>query len=105
MPNFMKMLKQAGEIQKNMAKAQADLAEQVLTATAGGEAVTVTITGTGDIKSIKIAPDAIKAGDPEMLEDLVLTAVQSAQAIARDTSSKVMAKLTNGLQLPPGFGF
>ncbi|MBQ9344931.1 MAG: YbaB/EbfC family nucleoid-associated protein [Kiritimatiellae bacterium] len=105
MPNFMKMLKQATEIQKNMAKAQEDLVGQTLEASSGGGAVTVTITGAGDITAIKISPDVAKSGDAEMLEDLVLSAVKSAQEQARDTSSKTMAKLTGGLQLPPGFGF
>jgi len=105
MPNIMKMLQQANNIQKNMAKTQEELAAQILEASSGGGAVTVTITATGDIQSIKISPDAAKSGDAEMLEDLVLTAVRSAQEMARDTSSKAMEKVTAGLKLPPGFGF
>ena len=105
MANFMKMMKQAADMQKNMAKAQESLAALELEHNAGGGAVTVKIAGDGNITAIKIDPQAIQPGDAEMLEDLILTAVRGAQELARETAAKEMQKLTAGMNLPPGFGF
>ena len=105
MANFMKMMKQAADMQKNMAQAQASLAAIELEHGAGGGAVTVKISGDGNITAIRIDPKAIQAGDVEMLEDLVLTAVRGAQDMARETAANEMKKVTAGMNLPPGFGF
>ena len=105
MANFMKMMKQAADMQKNMSKAQESLAAVELEHSSGGGAVTVKITGDGNVTAIRIDPKAVQAGDAEMLEDLVLTAVRGAQELARETAAKEMQKLTAGLNLPPGFGF
>ena len=105
MANFMKMMKQAADMQKNMSKAQESLAAIELEHSAGGGAVTVKITGDGNITAIKIDPKVIQPGDAEMLEDLILTAVRGAQDQARETAAAEMKKLTAGLNLPPGFGF
>ena len=105
MANFMKMMKQAADMQKNMSKAQESLAAIELEHSAGGGAVTVKITGDGNITAIKIDPKVIQPGDAEMLEDLILTAVRGAQELARETAAREMQKLTAGLNLPPGFGF
>ena len=105
MANIMKMMKQAADMQKNMAKAQESLAALELEHTSGGGAVTVKIAGDGNITAIRIDPKAIQPGDAEMLEDLILTAVRGAQELARETAAKEMQKLTAGLNLPPGFGF
>ncbi len=105
MANFMKMMKQAADMQKNLAAAQAALAGLELEHGAGGGAVTVKVTGDGNITAIRIAPEAVKSGDAEMLEDLVLTAVRGAQDLARETAASEMKKLTAGLSLPPGMGF
>ena len=105
MANFMKMMKQAADMQKNMAKAQESLASMELEHSSGGGAVVVKIAGDGNITSIRIDPKALQGGDVEMLEDLVLTAVRGAQELARETAAKEMQKLTAGLNLPPGFGF
>ncbi len=105
MANFMKMMKQAADMQKNMSKAQESLAAVELEHSSGGGAVTVKITGDGNVTAIRIDPKAVQAGDAEMLEDLVLTAVRGAQEMAKETAAAEMKKLTAGMSLPPGFGF
>ena len=105
MANIMKMMKQAADMQKNMAKAQESLAALELEHSAGGGAVTIKISGDGNVTAIRIDPKVIQPGDAEMLEDLILTAVRGAQELARETAAKEMQKLTAGLNLPPGFGF
>ena len=105
MANLMKLMKQAADMQKNMAKAQESLAALELEHTSGGGAVTIKIAGDGNITAIQIDPKVIQPGDADMLEDLILTAVRGAQELARETAAKEMQKLTAGLNLPPGFGF
>ena len=105
MANFMKMMKQAADMQKNMAKAQESLAAIELEHSSGGGAVTVKISGDGSITALRIDPKVVQAGDAEMLEDLVLTAVRGAQELAKETAASEMKKLTAGMNLPPGFGF
>ncbi len=105
MANIMKMMKQAADMQKNMAKAQESLAALELEHSAGGGAVTIKISGDGNVAAIRIDPKVIQPGEAEMLEDLILTAVRGAQELARETAAKEMQKLTAGLNLPPGFGF
>lgn len=103
--NIQKMLRQAQEMQANMAKLQEALAEQKVEASVGGDKVTVTANGSGDVVAIKIAPEVIDPEDPEMLEDLVLTAVREAITKGRDLQQSEMKKLTTGMGLPPGLGF
>jgi nucleoid-associated protein EbfC len=105
MANIMKLMKQAADMQKNMSKAQESLAAIELEHSSGGGAVVVKITGDGSITSIRIDPKAVQAGDAEMLEDLVLTAVRGAQELSKETAASEMKKLTAGMDLPPGFGF
>ena len=105
MANFMKMMKQAADMQKNMSKAQESLAAVELEHSSGGGAVTVKITGDGNVTAIRIDPKVVQAGEAEMLEDLVLTAVRGAQKLAKETAAVEMKKLTAGMDLPPGMGF
>ena len=105
MANIMKLMKQAADMQKNMAKAQESLASVELEHSSGGGAVTVKISGDGSITALRIDPKVVQAGDAEMLEDLVLTAVRGAQELAKETAANEMKKLTAGMNLPPGFGF
>ena len=105
MANFMKMMKQAADMQKNLSKAQEALAGLELEHSSGGGAITVKITGDGNITSIHLDPKVVSGGDVEMLEDLVLTAVRGAQDLARETAAHEMKKLTAGMGLPPGLGF
>ena len=105
MANIMKLMKQAADMQKNMAKAQESLASLELEHSSGGGAVTVKISGDGSITALRIDPKVVQAGDAEMLEDLMLTAVRGAQELAKETAASEMKKLTAGMDLPPGFGF
>lgn len=103
--NVMKMMKQAQDMQKNMAKVQETLAATELEFQSGGGAVSVSISGDGNVRSIRIDPKAIDPADAEMLEDLVLAAVQGAQEKAKETAAAAMQKVTAGMGLPPGLGF
>ena len=99
---MMKMMKQAGDLQKNMKKKQKELAKTEVQFTAGGGMVTAVATCDMKIKSIKINPDAVDPSDVEMLEDLVLAAVDGVLTTAQDTMSKEMGQITSGMGLPAG---
>ena len=79
-----KLLKQAQQMQAEMAKAQEELANERVEASVGGGMVTVTATGGGELLTIKISPEAIDPDDPETLEDLVLAGVNQALKNAQD---------------------
>ncbi len=98
--NIAKMMQAASAAQKKMSKIQEELAQQKVEATSGGGRVTVTATGTGDILSLKIAPEVVSPDDVEMLEDLILSAVRQAMADAKKLSESEMGKLTAGLNIP-----
>jgi DNA-binding YbaB/EbfC family protein len=91
------ILKQAQKMQQQMADAQAELTETALTGTAGGGLVTVTVSGTGEVKSISIDPKAVDPDDVETLEDLVLAALHNAADAARELTDRTMGPLTAGL--------
>ena len=98
-----KLMQQAQQMQSEMAKAQEELANEVVEASAGGGMVVVKATGGGEIREIKIDPKAIDPDDPEFLEDAVLAAVnealRSAQALAQTKLGGMMGGL-GGLGLP-----
>ena len=98
-----KMLQQVQQMQEQVAKAQEELATQTVEASAGGGMVTVTATGAGVIKEIKIAKEAIDPDDPDMLADMVLAAVnealRSAQGLMESRLGGMMGGL-GGLGLP-----
>ncbi len=102
--NIAKMMKQAQEMQGNMAKVQAELAARTVDASVAGK-ISVTANGAGDVLSIRIDPSVVNADDVEMLEDLVLTAVRQAIGKGRDMAAEEMKKVTAGMGLPPGLGF
>ena len=99
-----KLLQQAQQMQTEMAKAQDELARETVEASAGGGLVVVKATGAGEITEIKIDPKAIDPADPELLEDMVLAAVneatRSAQALAQSKLGGMMGGLGGGLGLP-----
>ncbi len=95
-PN-MKMIQQ---MQNRMAKIQEELAEQMVSADAGGGMVTVEISGLQELRSIKIKPEAIDPGDPETLEDLLVVAVNSAMDRSRKLAEQKMGALTAGMKIP-----
>lgn len=91
------MMQQIQRLQKQMEEAQAKLAEETVTATAGGGAIKVVMTGDQKCKSVEISPDLLKDADPEMLQDLVLSAVNMALDQSREMQQKLMGPLTGGL--------
>ncbi len=101
--NMNQMLRQAQQMQQDMANLQADLEEREFSATSGGGMVEVTVDGKHFIKSIKINPDAIDPEEPEMIEDLVTVAVNEAIGNAIKTSEEEMAAITGGLNIPGMF--
>jgi DNA-binding YbaB/EbfC family protein len=100
MPDIMKILQQAQEMQGKFQTLQADLQKETVTASAGGGMVTVVANGQGTVRSIKIDPGVVNAADVEMLEDLVLVAITEAQKKAQDIQQREMGKLTGGMSLP-----
>ncbi len=98
--NMNQMIKQAQKMQADMAALQEDLEQREFTATSGGGLVEVTVDGKHLIKNIKINPDAIDPEDTEMLEDLIIVAVNEAITNAAKTSEEEMGAITGGLNMP-----
>lgn len=100
MKNMGDLAKMAQRMQADMAKAQADLAETTVEGTAGGGAVVVVLTGTQDIKDVRIKKDAVDPEDVETLQDLVRAAFSDALAKSREVAAQRMGSVTGGLKLP-----
>jgi hypothetical protein len=100
MSSIGKLMKQAARMQQQMEEVQAKLAAQTVEATSGGGAVKVTVKCDGTVASIKIDPQAINPADAQLLEDLILTAMNQGLAQAKDISNAEMGKVTAGLSLP-----
>lgn len=100
MANIGKLMKQAQEMQARMAKLQEELALKEVEASSGGGMVTVKMNGQQEVLAIKIDPEVFKEGDQEMLEDLVLAAVNEARRRSLDLAKEEMSKLTGGLPIP-----
>lgn len=98
----MNMMKQAQKMQQEFMKMQQELESTKFEFTAGGGAVKATIVGTREFQSIEIDPEVIDAEDVEMLQDMVLAAVNGALKLADDKTSQSMAKLNGGLPGIPG---
>ncbi|WP_038167224.1 YbaB/EbfC family nucleoid-associated protein [Verrucomicrobium sp. BvORR106] len=103
--NIQKMMKQMQQMQSKMAQTQDDLAGKTMEVSSGGGRVTVTVTGAQEITGIKINKEIVDPEDVDMLETLVLTAVQQALAKSKEMAAGEMGKLTQGMGLPPGMGF
>jgi hypothetical protein len=99
MNQMQQMMKQVKKMQEQMEKAQQELAGKTVEGTAGG-VVTVTANGQKKILSIAIKPEAVDPEDVEMLQDLVLTAVNDALAKAEELANKDMGRLTGGMNIP-----
>lgn len=95
-----KLMKQAQDMQTQLAKAQEGLADERVEASSGGGMVTVTANGNGDVLSLKIDPEGVDADDIEMLEDMVLAAVNEAHRMAGDLAQQKMGSVTGGMGLP-----
>lgn len=98
------MMAQMQKIQEEMEKTQAALDEEEVTASVGGGMVTVVATANQEIRSIVIDPEAIDPDDADMLQDLVVAAVNEALQKGKALTEERMGALTGGLNLPPGLG-
>jgi DNA-binding YbaB/EbfC family protein len=94
------LLKQAQEMQSRMAKIQEELAQKTVDGSAGGGMVQVTVNGQLALTAIKIDPSVINSEEKEMLEDLVMAAINDGMRKARDMASSEMSKITGGLKIP-----
>ena len=95
--NMQAMMKQAQKMQADMMKAQEEIAVMETTGTAGGGMVTATVTGTNTLKSIEIKPDVVDPDDIEMLQDLVVAAINEAMTAAQKKSQSQMSAITGGM--------
>ena len=100
--NLGKLMKQAQEMQKNMAKVQDELKERVIEASSGGGMVKVNFNGQQELMALKIDPEVVNKDDVTMLEDLITAAVNEGLNKSKEMAKEEMAKLTGGLGLPPG---
>ena len=96
-PNLNQLLKQAQQMQAEMAKAQEELKNETVEASAGGGMVKVTMTGDMQLREIAISPDAIDPEDPELLQDMVTAAVNEALRSAQELAANRMGGITGGL--------
>ena len=95
------MIKQAQKMQQEMLKMQEELDSKTYTSTVGGGAVTAVVSGKRQVVSLTISPDAVDPEDVEMLQDMVIAAINSALITAENASNEGMAKITGGMN----FGF
>ena len=100
MPNMGQLMKQAQQIQTKMAKLQEDLGDRTVEASSGGGMVIVVANGRQEVLSIKIEPEVIDPDDSEMLQDLIMAAVNDALTRAKDMVNEEMGKLTKGMNIP-----
>ena len=98
--NFQNLMKQAQKLQEKMAKVQEELAAKTVEATAGGGMVTAVVNGKFELVSIKIEKDVVNAEDIDMLQDLIVAAVNEGIRKAQEMASAEMAKVTGGMKLP-----
>jgi len=102
MRNMAGMMKKVQEMQTRMEALQQEMADTEFSATVGGGAVRVTVTGKGDMRSVKIDPAAIDPADIGMLEDMICLATNKARAEGDAAMAAKMKDITGGLPLPPG---
>jgi DNA-binding YbaB/EbfC family protein len=99
-PNMGQIMKQAQQFQAKMAKMQEELGDRTVEATSGGGMVSVVVNGRQEVVSIKIEREVIDPDDAEMLQDLIMAAVNDGMAKAKEMVNEEMGKLTKGLNLP-----
>lgn len=98
--NMNNMMKQVQKMQKDMERAQADIESKQFEASAGGGAVKVVVSGKKEVISIALQPSVVDPDDIEMLQDLILVAVNEAMRSADTAMSSVMGQMTGGLNIP-----
>ena len=104
MADFLGMMKQAAQLQSKMQAMQDELGQVEVEGISGGGVVSVRMTGKMEVKAVKIDPSLIKVDEREILEDLVVTALNDARRKAEAAMQEKMQSLTGGLGLPPGLG-
>lgn len=100
MKNMNQMMRQVKKMQEQMMKAQEELGNKTVEGSAGGGVVTVVVNGHKQVQDITIKPEAVDPDDVEMLQDLVLAAVNDALSKADEMASKDLGKYTNGMNIP-----
>ena len=103
-PNMQQMLKQVQKMQQDMMVAQESLKDEVVEASAGGGMVTVEVTGDLYLKAINIDPEAVYPEDVELLQDMVLAAVNEGMRAAQELASSKLGGIAGGLGGPGGLG-
>ena len=103
--NMNNLMKQAQKMQKQMEENQKALEEKEFTATAGGGAVEVTVSGKREVVKVQLSEEAVDPDDVEMLEDLIVAATNEALRQAEEAAASAMSALTGGLGGLGGFGF
>ena len=98
--NQQQMMRQIQKMQADMARAQEELAAAEVTGTAGGGMVTATMTGSGELRAVKIDPQAVDPDDVELLEDMVVAAIAEAKKNADALQQQLMGGITQGINLP-----
>lgn len=100
MANMAGMMKKVQKMQADMTKLQEDLKTRTLDVSVGGGAVSVTVTGKKELAAIKIEPSAVDPEDVEMLQDLIVSAVNEGMRQVDEMTEKEMAKITGGIKIP-----
>ncbi len=103
--NMNNLMKQAQRMQRQMEENQKELETSEFTAKAGGGAVEITVTGKKEIKKVKLSQEVVDPDDVEMLEDLIVAAMNEAMKMADEANEDVMSKMTGGLGLGGGLPF
>ena len=98
------MLQKVQQLQEEMVKTQDALADETISVTAGGGAIEITITGQQRLRNVRIDPDVVNPEDVEMLQDLIVAAVNEAIERSQTMAAERLGALTGGLGLPPGLG-
>lgn len=96
------LMSQVQKLQEEMAKTQEALGQEEITVTAGGGAITLVVTGHNEFKSVALKPEVVNPEDIEMLQDLLVAAINDALAQVKQMEEERMGALTGGLGLPPG---
>lgn len=98
--NMQGMIRQAQKMQEEMMKAQEELGEKTVDASVGGGVVTVVVNGKKELVSIEIKPEAVDPDDVEMLQDLIVSAVNEAMRKADEMAASSMSRITGGMSIP-----
>lgn len=100
MRNMNQMMKQVKKMQQQMQKAQEELEKKEVVGTAGGGVVKVTMNGQKQLKAVEISPEVVDPDDVEMLQDLVMAAMQDAMKQADEQAQKNLGRFTQGMNIP-----